>query len=73
METTKAFIIAVEMGAQDIRSAVRDCEKEVAEKHPGGNAGPIISRALEEKRQTADLLEGWAIRARKELGIEPKP
>jgi len=72
MEITKAFIQAVEMGAQDITNSVRDCESEVEKRHPGGAASPIIARLLEEKRQTADLLAGWAVRARKELGIEPK-
>lgn len=72
MEVTKALILAVEMGAEDIRTVVADCEKELKEKYPSGNAGIVIPRALEEKRQTADLLMGWADRARKELGIEPR-
>jgi len=40
MEITKGFIEAVEMGAEDIRSVVRDCEKELAEKYTDGAGCP---------------------------------
>lgn len=68
MEITEAFVKAVEMGAVDIRSTVEGCEKELAEKYPDGSS-PYILRLLEEKRQTSDLLLGWAARARKELNL----
>jgi len=68
MQVTEAFVKAVEMGAGDIRLAVNDCISELAKEDPPGG-GNLIRRVLEEKRQAADLLLGWATRAREELKL----
>ena len=67
MEVTEALILAVEMGAGDIESTVTDCIAELAAKQEA--PAPYLLRLLEEKRQAADVLLGWAARARKVLGL----
>lgn len=70
METTKEFIAAVEKGSQSLREKAREAERmPVAEQD--GRIGDLVRESIEKDHQTADLLDGWLVRARKELGIPP--
>lgn len=72
METTEALILAIEMGASDIRTVANDIMATAQEKYPNMLDGHL-PRMIEEKLQAADMLLGWAVRARKELERSSKP
>ena len=71
MELTKEFIIAVEGGASAIREKAQEASN-LPEAKSSGKTGELIRKRAEECHQTADMLDGWAIRARTELKMEPK-
>lgn len=67
MEITKGFITAVELGANALRSNADAAEQE-DEAKADTNIGRIVRTAIEESRQSADMLYGWSDRARAEIG-----
>lgn len=71
MELTTDFVLAVERGADALIDQANSLEPTTDAK-ADNTVGRIVRRNIEESRQTADLLRGWSVRARKEAGMEPK-
>lgn len=71
MELTTDFVVAVERGADALIDQANNLEPTIKAK-ADNLVGRIVRRKIEESRQTADMLRGWAVRARKEAGMEPR-
>lgn len=72
MELTKEFVLAVEQGADALRSkahTLAHCDMAKDDT----TAGRVVRTGAESSLQTADLLSGWAKRAREAVGMEPQP
>lgn len=67
---TKAFVLAIERSAEIIEDHVRDRAAGILNENPSPSVLTICNRVLEEDRQTADLIRGWAVRQRQILGME---
>lgn len=71
----REFILHVERGADALRSRADEIEKSVQNDvsiDPKGSVATACAHGAETDRQTADLLDGWALRQREAIGF-PRP
>ena len=69
---TAQFILAVEKANKALREQVCRLQR-TTEAEQDGTIGNLIRTAIEDDLQTADLLDGWVTRAKKEIGMKSIP
>ena len=70
MELTKEFVLAVEEGVVALNSRARSLDAaDIA--RDDTTAGKVVRVGAEADRQRADMLAGWAKRAREVVGLPP--